>query len=284
MIEISGVPFHSSTSWPAGSLERSIVDQMMNSSATFSYRSMNEQQFEVELRKSIIRSSRMLNQSNAAFEVFETSRSNPMYWYTTRYGGFQLRPGVRPSVAIDDIYRNSHMYGFECATAMVIVYYHAVLNIIGPAKFDQLFPDLYLYSWNFDPDLALQTGFSAQFVPGDVVYFNNPQYHPQTPEWRGVNAVLLEDGTYYGHGMGIMRADQMIASLNESRAPWATQPAYLTNMVTRPGFAYLASVAQMRSQRPEKVKYPVIEHNECSISFDRYVYYLNNTHLNGPTP
>ncbi|MDV2686342.1 protein-glutamine gamma-glutamyltransferase [Alkalihalophilus lindianensis] len=284
MIQISGVPFQSTQAWPVGSIERTIVDRMMNSSSSFEYRSMNEQQFELELRRSIIRSARLLNQSNAAFEVFERSRSNPVFWYTTRYGGFQLRPGVRPSIAIDDIYRNGHLYGFECATAMIIVYYYAVLQVIGAAKFDQLFPDLYLYSWNFDPDLALNTGFTNQFIPGDVVYFNNPQFNPQTPEWRGVNAVVLEDGTYYGHGMGIMRAEQMIASLNESRAPWSTQPAYLTNMVTRPGFTYLANVSLQRHSRPEKLKYMVVEHNESSISFDRYVYYLNNSHLFEESP
>ncbi|WP_100373852.1 protein-glutamine gamma-glutamyltransferase [Bacillus sp. FJAT-45037] len=282
MIQISGVPFQSSSAWPKESTERMIIDGMMTSPTSFSFRSMNELAFEMELRRNIIRSSRLLNQSNAAFEIFERSRSNPMYWYTTPFGGFQLRPGVRPSIAIEDIYRNGHLYGFECATAMVIVYYHAVLRVLGPATFDQLFQGLYLYSWNFDPDLGLSTGYTRQFIPGDVVYFNNPQFNPQSPEWRGVNAVLLDDGTYYGHGMGIVRAYEMIDSLNGVRVPWATQPAYLSNLVTRPAFTYLANISTQRTSRPPKVKYKVIEHNETSISFERYAHYLHQAHATDP--
>ncbi|WP_308218774.1 hypothetical protein [Bacillus cereus group sp. BfR-BA-01347] len=65
---------------------------------------------------------------------------------------------------------------------------------------------MYLYSWHFDPDLGLKTIYINHFLPGDVVYFNNPDFHPQTPWWIGENAVVLGDGTYFGHGLGIKTA------------------------------------------------------------------------------
>ena len=42
-------------------------------------------------------------------------------------------------------------------TAKVIIYYHAVLNSIGEYLFNQLFQNLYLYSWHSDPDLGIQS-------------------------------------------------------------------------------------------------------------------------------
>ena len=72
-----------------------------------------------------------MNRSNVQFAVFATSRGNPHYWNMTSVGGFRLWPGVKPSDAIQDIYTNSSWYAFECATAMIVIYYHAVLNLIG---------------------------------------------------------------------------------------------------------------------------------------------------------
>ena len=84
------------------------------------------------------------------FEIFANARCNPKYWDLTGVGGFQLKPDVRPSDAIQDIYNNSSLYAFECATAKVIIFYHAVLNSIGEELFNQYFKNLYLYSWHFD--------------------------------------------------------------------------------------------------------------------------------------
>ena len=124
---------------------------------------LDELSFELKLRNNIILSARALNQSNAEFAVFENSRCNPRFWHLMYTGGFLLRRDVKPSDAIQDIYLNSSLYAFECATAMVIIYYHAVLHLIGESFFNQLFSNLYLYSWNFDPDLGLQTIYTNRF-------------------------------------------------------------------------------------------------------------------------
>ena len=248
---------------------------------SYSNRFIEELSFELMLRKNIVLSARALNQSNAQFDDFEKSRCNPYYWNLMDTGGFLLRRDVKPSDAIQDIYMNGSQYAFECATAMVIIYYHAVLNLIGEHLFNQLFSNLYLYSWNFDPDLGLKTIYSDHFLPGDVVYFKNPDFNPFTPEWRGLNAVVLDDGTYFGHGIGIWTAQQIIHILNQMRKPWTTQSAYMTNLVVRPSFIHLEKISlSQRGYSVHKNQQITCPHNESSISFDRYMFILKTVYHN----
>ena len=53
-------------------------------------------------------------------------------------------------------------------------------------------------------------------------------------------AVVLGGGEYYGHGIGIGPAEMFIRHLNRQRRPGATRSAFLSDLVTRPGFAYLS--------------------------------------------
>ena len=247
----------------------------MKASVYYSYSFVDEISFELKLRKNIIVSARAMNKSSVEFEIFANARCNPKYWNLTNVGGFQLKPDVRPSDAIQDIYNNSSLYAFECATAKVIIFYHAVLNSIGEELFNQYFQNLYLYSWNFDPDLGLISIPSPQFLPGDVVYFNNPDFNPETPWWRGENAVVLEDDTYFGHGLGIMTKEKVIQALNKMRKPNSNQSAYLMDRVTRPNFNHLAGLSmQFQRVTPYKIQHVVIWHNESSISFNHYLSYL----------
>ncbi len=139
MIQIAGEPFQQSSMWPTGGIERAIIQRMNNNPTVYSYSSVDELSFELSLRKNIVLSARAMNQSNVQFAVFENSRCNPQYWLLTNTGGFQLRQGIKPSDAIQDIYSNSSLYAFECATAMIIIYYHAVLSLIGEQLFNQFF-------------------------------------------------------------------------------------------------------------------------------------------------
>ncbi len=275
MIQLSGKPFQQSDMWPSGSIESIIIQQMNEDTVVYSYQSIDELSFELKLRKNIILSARAMNQSNVRFAVFAKSSCNPQYWHLTSTGGFLLLDGVKPSDAIQDIYMNSSQYAFECATAMVIIYYHAVLNLIGESLFNQLFQNIYLYSWHADPDLGLTSNYTDRFLPGDVVYFKNPDFDPQTPQWRGENAVILGDGTYFGHGVGIKTAEQIIHALNRRRKPGTKQSAYLTNVVTRPSFKHLAKLSMSQGvYSNHKYQHIVVQHSESSISFDQYVFYL----------
>lgn len=274
MIQLSGMPFQQSDQWSSDSIERMILQRMMEDTVVYSYQSIDELTFELKLRKNIIVSAKAMNQSNVLFESFSNSRCNPQYWHLTSAGGFLLLNGVKPSDAIQDIYRNSSQYAFECATAILIIYYHAVLNVLGESLFNQFFQNIYLYGWHDDPDLGLNAIYTIHFLPGDVVYFKNPDFDPQTPYWRGENAVVLEDGMYFGHGLGIMTAEQMISALNQTRKPGANQSAYLTDKVGRPSFNYLAKLSISPLGYSVHKYQQIVHHNESSIPIDRYLFLL----------
>lgn len=271
---ISRIPIQQSDKWPPDTIESIIIQRVNEDPAV--YRTLNELSFERMLRNNIILSARAMNQSRVMFSVFAMSRCNPMFWHLMRTGGFLLRQGVKPSDAIEDIYFNSSLYAFECATAKVIILYHAVLKLIGEDLFNQYFQNIYLYGWHADPDLGINSYYSDYFIPGDIVYFNNPDFNPLTPEWRGENAVDLGDGTYFGHGLGVLTVEQIIYALNKMRRPRAYRSAYLTNLVVRPNFNHLAKLSNLqRDYSIIKRKNIIVHHNLSSISFDHYKRLLN---------
>lgn len=246
MISIAGVhvdpnrlPAHWSQTAPA----HHILSQMAAHQTVYSFTRPEELEFEIRLRISIMDESIGMEQSNVSFADFDNSRCNPAYWILTPQGGFRLRGNVRPSAAIRDIYWNGHLYSFECATAIIILYYKAVLNVIPDELFDRLFANLYLFSWEYDRDLAVRTVRTSEFLPADVLYFDNPDVDPLKPEWQGENAVNLGNGLYFGHGIGIRDAAGIITSLNRHRRRGATRSAHLLNQATNPGYLYLYRVS-----------------------------------------
>ncbi|MCC3379246.1 protein-glutamine gamma-glutamyltransferase [Paenibacillus farraposensis] len=205
---------------------------------------MQRRQFETILRSRIVESAEALHQSGAAFATFATVRRNPQFWDLTANGGLRLKAGVTPAQGIRDIFIHGHQYAFECATAMVIVLYNAVLDSILESEFNRLFADMLLYDWHYDSDLKLiQSEGSDKASPGDIVYFNNPDVSSEALEWKGENAVKMKDNLFYGHGIGILPAQGIIDSLNQHRKPEATRSAYLTNEVIYPDFDYLSQFA-----------------------------------------
>jgi protein-glutamine gamma-glutamyltransferase len=221
---------------------------MMTSEAVFDYSSFEEFEFELVLRNQIVQSARAHHESGAAFAAFDRGRCNERYWNLTEFGGCQLKEGVQPSVAIQDALENGREYAYECSTAMVLILYHAILRTLGPQTFNRLFADTLLYDWQYDKDLGLTVKKPDVILPGDIVYFNNPDYDTRTPEWRGENAIYLGNGLYYGHGVGIQDAEEMISFLNRLRARGATRSAYLMDLVAHPDFAYLFQFRTLRTE------------------------------------
>ncbi|GFR38627.1 protein-glutamine gamma-glutamyltransferase [Insulibacter thermoxylanivorax] len=257
LIAGSAAPVDTS-SWPP--LAREIYELKRNSPFVFDYASLHHLRFEMILRAEIVQAARALNDSGMVFATFEEARCNDMYWQLTPLGGCQLKPGISPSVAIRDIFRNGHLYATECATAIPIVYYKAVLEALGDVQFNRLFQNLLLYSWNFDSDLGLiqeRTSVERAF-PGDVLYFDNPDHHPASPEWQGVNVVMLADDLFYGHGVGIASSREIIRGLNRLRRPFSMISAYLMDLIVYPDFLYLSRFApsaplQTRFGPPDRV-------------------------------
>ncbi|TDT51227.1 protein-glutamine gamma-glutamyltransferase [Fonticella tunisiensis] len=263
MIKISGSPINSNdvlNQYPQNSIERKIISILSSSSSTYNYKSLKELKFELNLRVNIINASRELNGTNFAFAVFRKSRCNPDYWERTDEGGFLLKKGVKPSHAIKDIYINASKYATECATAMVIVYYKALLNIFPEELFNDLFSEIYLMDWqHIDRDLG-NIGYMEKeedYLPGDRRYFKNPAVDPVHPEWQGENAIDLGDGTYYGHGIGIKTAEKIIDILNKLRKNDAQISAYLMDLAGRPDFKYLADKFYSFSSRLLKRNYKI---------------------------
>lgn len=275
MIQISGMPFQSNK-FTLGSIENEIIQKMTNTRVLYSYSSPNELLFELNLRKNIIESASEMNNSQAEFTTFQHAYCNETYWQRTNEGGFLLKSNVNPSDAIQDIYQNSSQYAFECATACIIIFYHAVLKIIGRPLFNSLFQSLYLYSWHSDPDLGINTYYGDHILPGDVVYFRNPDYNPTTSWYRGVNAVMMSNGVFFGHGVGIANTQEMIEFLNKYRRPDSSQSAYLTRLITNPSFQRLFAISTFqRGHAVSKKLYNVCHHNKSSISFLHYLSYYH---------
>jgi len=233
-------------------VELNIYARKRSSRTPFHYASMEALRFELQARSAIIASARALGASGAAFEVFELSRCNERYWSLTNNGGFELRYGVSPSAAVEDIYVNGPLYAFECATAIIIILYKAVLDMIGREAFDRSFGRLYLYSWNHDADLRLITvKDQGEAFPGDVQYFKNPQVDPRQMQYQGENVIVMPEGGYFGHGIGVTSGSSIINRLNRHRVLFATQSAYLLNEATYPDFDYLQVLAgQTAGQQP----------------------------------
>ncbi|WP_201305452.1 protein-glutamine gamma-glutamyltransferase [Paenibacillus puerhi] len=225
-------------------VERDIYVRKRNSPTHFYYATVEALRFELQTRAAIVESARALGYSGAAFEVFELSRCNERYWSRTANGGFELRPGVSPTAAVEDIFVNGRYYAFECATAIIIILYKAVKDMIGREAFDRSFGRLYLYSWNHDTDLRLITvSGKGEAFPGDVQYFKNPQVDPREMQYQGENVIVMPGGGYFGHGIGVTSAEYIVSKLNEHRLPFATQGAFLLDEATFPDFGYLQALA-----------------------------------------
>ncbi|NLY18753.1 MAG: protein-glutamine gamma-glutamyltransferase [Clostridiaceae bacterium] len=229
--------------YPAGSTKWQIAKMITENDAVYSYPSMKFLEFELDARKELVNASERLNNSFFSFRLFKDSMCNANYWDRTREGGFRLKKEVKPHEAVRDIYKNSRLYGTECATAIVIVFYMALVEVLPPELFDNLFSDIYLMDWKYlDKDLGVHTYRNVRnALPGDCLYFKNPDVNPDTPEWQGENVIMLLNGYYYGHGIGIKTSNEILRDLNRNRAYGSETPAYLMDQIVKPDFIYLAS-------------------------------------------
>ncbi len=237
--------------YPEDSAARTVIDTLAASDKKYYYDSLDELQFELRLREEIISASRRLHKSNMGFEVFRESRANPDYWIRRDNGGFSLKNGVKASDAVRDIYESSSKYGTECATAMQIVYLGALLEIFPEDAFNRMFKNLYLMNWNNVSRYLRDTATMHRqddYLPGDRRYFANPDVNPETPEWQGENTIDLDGELYYGHGMGIHKAERIIRELNQNRKRNAGRDAYLMDSAARPDFKRLFALYQDATQ------------------------------------
>jgi hypothetical protein len=242
--------------YPRNSVERQLLMTMSQSAENYRYDALGQLRFELRLRRDIVNAARDLDRSRFSFATFHKSRCNPEYWERTADGGFRLKSGARPGEAIRDIFTNGGAYATECATAMIIVYYKALLDTFGEALFDEQFPAIYLMNWHAIDPLLRAVGIprrAQDVLLGDRKYFDNPDVNPKTPEWQGENVIVLPGGLYYGHGIGIKTAEQMVRALNANRKTDATRSAHLLDTASRPDFRQLADVYERYAARSARL-------------------------------
>jgi protein-glutamine gamma-glutamyltransferase len=248
MIIISGNPVQPeqlAADYAADTMEWKILSQLAASSEKYNYDSKDQLKFEIRMRKAIIDSAYELNKSDMDFAIFRKSECNPEFWNRESDGGFVLKDGVKPSEAVRDIFVNSSKYATECATAMMIVYYKALLDIYPEALFNKTFPSIELMNWHHIDKLLKEAGQMKKqqdFIPGDRRYFVNPDVNPLTPQWQGENVIDLDGKKYYGHGVGILDEEKIIKALNKNRSEGADESAYLNDTAGRPNFKRLADI------------------------------------------
>lgn len=234
-IYVETPPFHLS------SKQQEIFRYLKDSSEVHIYDHIRQLLFELILRENLINGAIKLSESEVDFTIFQASKFNPLYWTKTPRG-YLLRTNVLPSDAIKDIYQNGKEYGFECSTAIVVLFYYAVLQSIEENAFNQLFSHLLVWDWSYDDDLGVVTKVGTDFIPGDVLYFYNPDF--VNPVWIGENVVFLGDKKYFGHGIGMGTAEEMIEALNTLRKKDATRSAHLIHQYSRLNYRYLSQFSK----------------------------------------
>ncbi|QOS92545.1 protein-glutamine gamma-glutamyltransferase [Brevibacillus sp. JNUCC-41] len=214
-----------------------------------------------------------MDKSNAEFSTLEESASNQQYWHLSKDGTFTLQPGVLPHAALVDIFINGGLYAFECGTAIVVTFLKAILDLIGPRNFDDLFSNLVLYDWHPPQNMELIVHKGRDYLPGDCLYFKNPEHDLATPEWQGENAILLGKDLLYGHGIGITSSQGIIDELNSNRKPFATISAFLTDHII---FLDSSFYSQFQQNIPRaKSDYSPVSLSNCIVSEIGSSFYLS---------
>lgn len=248
MLEIDGVSSEQLHTLQLSTFRKNIITKKEQSSVVYGYSSLAALEFELDIRSNIVAAARALEVSGARFANFDNSKCGRKYWIRTMEGGFQLKEDVLPSVGIQDIFQNGELYAFECATAIVIILYKSIISTLGEKAFNTNFRNLLLWDWNYDRNLRLTTVLdNKEAYAGDVLYFTNPDYNPNTPEWQGENVIMLDNDLYFGHGIGITLSNNIISTLNKFRKPGSSKSAYLSDEVIHSEFEHLHQLQMQRS-------------------------------------
>ncbi len=196
----------------------------------------------LKISRALVDSSEAMDTAGHDFALIKDHKANTKYWKVERWGGtFTLKTGAKPSEAVADMFKNPSKYKFECATALVIVYYKAMLDLLGPKDFDRICGDIRIGPWDYEGDLAThlkETGdsskpasaaFKKNLKPGDYAYFKNWQVSEEGLKagWQGENVIYLGGGKYYGHPFGVATGKTIVDHLNTQRKTGATRSASL---------------------------------------------------------
>ncbi|MCC7382125.1 MAG: hypothetical protein IT384_09860 [Deltaproteobacteria bacterium] len=213
-----------------------------------------------KVAQAMIEASYKMSGSGISFALIKNHKANPELWTVGAGGVLTPKPGVKPSEAVADMLKNGNLYGFECATGLVVVYYQAMLDLIGPKDFDRIAADLRIGPWVTEDDLDRlmvtrypQEGWSDKelgdhrLTPGHYYYFKNWDVTDEARArgWQGENVIYLGEGKFYGHGIGLGDAEMFISKLRAEAKPDGKTPS-LANIE-----AYLATDALKLDKTPD---------------------------------
>ena len=198
---------------------------------------------QTRVSKAMVDASEKMNSAGVPFAITTNHKANADFWTVGVGGTLELKPGVKPSEALEDIAQNPSKYGYECATGLVVVYYQAILDLIGPEDFDRIASDLILGPWQMEDSLAslmvnrhpkpgqgTETDLGDHtLVPGNYYYFRNWDVTDEARArgWQGENVIYLGEGRFYGHGIGLGDADMFVGKLSSEMKPGGKTPSLL---------------------------------------------------------
>lgn len=185
-----------------------------------------------------------MNEHPHDFAVIKDQTFNSDMWKADAAGGgtFDVKPGVKPSDAVADIINHPDKYKMECATAMVMVYYTAMLNMMGPDHFNKVMGNnLHIGPWSYEQTLSRNLKYTGgeteapadrQLMPGDYTYFKNWDVSDSAKAggWQGENVIYLGDGKYFGHPFGVTDGKTIVDYLNNNRNTGSTHSASLLEL------------------------------------------------------
>lgn len=181
------------------------------------------------------------------FALIKDHAFNPAFWEPRGGGSFALKAGVKPSDAVKDMFANPDQYQFECATALVIVHYKAMLDLLGPKDFDAACANLQMGPWVYESTMSTHWKIDGSgsteataarreaLRGGDYTYIRNWEVSDQGRDagWQGENVIALGNGQYYGHPFGIATEDHIVNYLNGHRNAGSTRSASMLDLQAR---------------------------------------------------
>jgi protein-glutamine gamma-glutamyltransferase len=205
---------------------------------------------ELAFRCHVVKAAKDLAAGGASFSPnADTDKVNLSLW-TMGYGGrMQVRKFMpdgsfgKPSEALRDIFTNGRAYGFECATAMMVIYHKAILDHVGDDAFDKMFSEpknLTFFRWSVEDedftDVKELVYKPVPLQPGTHYYYKNPDAAPENSAFAGENVLYLGDGQFYAHGIiggagtYIVTERDIMNTLTRLRKPDATIKPFRVDM------------------------------------------------------
>jgi hypothetical protein len=193
---------------------------------------------EISVRSSSIKGMDLVNDQSTNCCNYPTADHpggilDPIYW--DKMGDYDFRAksplpaGKNASDAIEAIFKPNAGTELECLTMSIAIGYYELLQGLGKAKFDKMFPlGAGLVIGKSGNDLLNSVINTPKYeelkdkqkitalIPGDRGYFKNfSDYGDKHPSglWQGENVIYYGDGKFSGFGIGIYDEDTILQKL-----------------------------------------------------------------------